>query len=96
MNGRALELTLQKKILKLAEGIRQISALGVISRQATESIVWKISFSQTSIVGRIGRSMMAPVYGKLNAPFFRPLHAGRERCTFWRRAEALPEVGLEG
>ena len=54
--------------------IRIILSKGVISRDELESIIGGLSFAQTSVFGRIGRGVMAPLYAKLrSAPL--PSHA---------------------
>ena len=88
-NGMALALSLSPdKVEKWTRRLKEILALWTITRQEAESLIGKLSFSQTSIFGRIGRSMMAPPHGMHNSPQFHPLLPERARraLQWWATA----------
>ena len=82
----SVTLTEEKKSLcvdRLGEFLRT----GHIMRRELESATGRLSFSQTSVLGRFGRGITQPLYRKLNAPFYQSVlsDAGR-KVSQWRAA----------
>ena len=63
-----------------------------MTRQEMGSLIEEESSPQTSVFGRIGRSVTAPLYGELNAPTPHPPLSARERRALRRRAATLPDL----
>ena len=68
--------------------IREFASLGRIQHKDLESLIGKLSFTQTSVFGRVGRAMMAALYQKVNAKFYDPVLSDRELTTlrWWPNA----------
>ena len=85
-NGMTLEISLPlEKAKTWSAMIQKIIDLGVVGQKELESIIGRLSFTLTSIFGRFGRAMLAPLYAKNNAPYYHPLLSDRERnvLTWW-------------
>ena len=67
--------------------------LGVISHGELESLIGRLSFSQTSIFGRIGRSMLAPLYIKLKTRYYHPLISPAEMNLLSWWTTTLADMG---
>ena len=88
-NGMTLEVSLpEDKKKKWVDMITQIIDLGIITHDQLESLIGRLSFSQTSIFGRFGRPMMTQLYNKLNARRFHPVLSTNEIriLQWWRTA----------
>ena len=84
-NDMTLSIALpEDKKTNWATIIDKIPTLGVVQHSQLESLIGKLSFSQTSIFGRFGRPMLTPLQIKLNARHFRTLLSDREiRIPQW-------------
>ena len=88
-NGMALEISLTaEKKEKWINAIHEYLTLWVITREQLDSLIGKLSFSQTAIFGRVGRPLLSAFYQKLNArryhsssraERFAPYNGGRPR-----------------
>ena len=72
--------------------IQRILSAGFISHAELESVIGRLPATQTSVFGRIGRRMMAPLYAKLRADPYHPVLSDRETATLAWRAAALPNM----
>ena len=72
--------------------IQRILSAGFISRAELESAIGRLSFTQTSAFGRIGRGMMAPLYTKLRAAPYHPVLSDRGETALAWWAAALPNM----
>ena len=64
--------------------------MGVITHDQLESLIGRLSFSQTSIFGRFGRPMMTQLYNKLNARRYHPILSTNEiRIPQWWRTALI-------
>ena len=64
--------------------INRIITAGEVSHMELESIIGKLSFTQTSVFGRIGRGMMAPLYAKLKTfPYHQSLSVKELTTLRW-------------
>ena len=90
-NGMTLEVSLPAdKKQKWADAITRILDLGVITHDQLESLIGRLSFSQTSIFGRFGRPMLTHLYTKLNAHRYHPVLETKEiRILQWWRTSLL-------
>ena len=78
-NGMTLEVPLPAdKKTKWVDAITRILDIGVITHDQLESLIGRLSFSQTSIFGRFGRPMMTHLYTKLNAIRYHPVLTTKE------------------
>ena len=67
-NGMLLRIFLPKsKIEKWSTEVEEILRCGSVEHKPLEKIIGKLSFTQTSIFGRFGRTMLRPLYNKKNA-----------------------------
>ena len=84
-NGMALEVSLpEDKKTNWADPIAKILDLCVITHDQLESLIGRLSFSQTSIFGRFGRPMMTHLYTKLNTFRYHPILNTKEvRILQW-------------
>ena len=72
--------------------IKRILAEGIVSHDELESIIGRLSFTQTSVFGRIGRGMLAPLYAKLRALPYHTALSCRESTTLAWWTAALPNL----
>ena len=63
-----------------------------IARKDLESVIGRLSFTRTSVFGRIGRSMRAPLYKKLHMGKYIPALSLIEATSLGRRAASLAHV----
>lgn len=88
-NGAALEVSLPgEKGTKWIDAVAKILDIGVVTHDQLESLIGRLSFSQTSIFGRFGRPMMTHLYTKLNAKRPHPVLTTKEIriLQWWRTA----------
>ena len=52
--------------------IDRIIEAGAVAHKGDGSIIWRLSFAQTSVCGMIGRATMAPLYTKLHPGKYHP------------------------
>ena len=72
-NGMALVISLpREKAHRWARLINTIIASANISHSTLESLIGRLSFSQTAVFGRFARAMLKPLYAKLFSPRFHP------------------------
>ena len=65
--------------------IKRVVDSGSVSPMELESIVGRLSFTQTSVFGRVGRWMMAPRYAKLrDFPYRQALSQKESTALRWR------------
>ena len=70
-NNMTLTISLpQEKALTWGSKLTEHLLRGTIQRKELESVVGKLSPTQTPIFGRIGRAMMATLFQKLNAKYY--------------------------
>ena len=70
-NGMTLSIRLpKKKAAAWAMSIAAHASCGKISHADLESVIGRLSFTQTSVFGRIGRAMLSPLYTKLHATHY--------------------------
>ena len=76
------------KALKWESKLREHLLRGAVHRKELESVVGKLSFSQTSVFGRIGRAMMTALFQKQNAKYYLAELSGREASVlrWWTQA----------
>ena len=92
-NGMALTSPLSPgKARDWAARIRDFRDLGAVTRQELGSLIGELSFFRTPVFGRISRSMMAPLYGKLDAPPFHPPLSDRGAGGLHWWALGLPDI----
>lgn len=72
--------------------IRQTLAAGSIRHDELGSPTGLLPFSQTSVFGRFGRSMMQPLYRKVYFPFYSPVISPDEALVLERRAALLRRI----
>ena len=88
-NDMSLTVSLpREKAIRWGAKIREFALLGRIQHKDMESLIGKLSFTQTSVFGRVGRAMMAALYQKVNAKFYDPALSDRELTTlhWWSNA----------
>ena len=61
--------------------IRRVVGSGSVSHMELESIIGRLFFTQTSVFGRIGRGMVAPLYAKLRTFPYRHVLSPKESTT---------------
>ena len=72
-NEMLLRITLPEEKESAWTSITQrVLSAGFISHAKLESIIGRLSLTQTSVFGGIGRGAMAPLYAKLLADPYRP------------------------
>lgn len=72
------------KRVNWARMIDNILELGVATHSQLESLIGRLSFSQTSIFGRFGRPMISPLYVNLDTLHYHPILSDREiRVLQW-------------
>ena len=62
---------------------------GSVTHKELESLVGRLSYSQTSIFGRFGRAMMHPLYRKLRSGYYQPKLSGVDTSILQRWKEIL-------
>ena len=72
--------------------ILSILSRGVISHDELESLIGRLSFTQTSVFGRIGRGMLAPLYAKLRSVPYHAALSDKESMTLSWWTAALPNM----
>ena len=72
--------------------IGRILSEGVVSQDALDSIIGRLSFAQTSVFGRVGRGMMAPLYAELRSAPYHTTLSGRDSMTLAWWTAALPNM----
>ena len=72
--------------------IQRILTAGFIPHSESGSVIARLSFTQTSVFGVVGRSMMAPLYAKLRADPYLPVLSGRETAAVAWWAASLPNM----
>ena len=84
-NGMLLHIELPREKAATWIGlINRIITAGEVSHMELESIIGKLSFTQTSVFGRIGRGMMAPLYAKLKTfPYHQSLSVKELTTLRW-------------
>ena len=81
-NDMSLTVSLpREKALRWGAKIQEFIALRTIQHKELESLIGRLSFTQTSVFGRVGRAMMAALYQKVNAKFYSPDLSDRELTT---------------
>ena len=87
-NDMSLSVELpREKAVAWGEAIDGFLPLGSIAHKELEGVIGRLSFTQTSVYGRVGRAMPTALYQKQNAKFYTPTLSGREASTLrWRRA----------
>ena len=85
-NDMALEISLPfDKVSAWTSRIGRFLEPCAITPAEMDSLIGRLSFSQTSVFGRFGRPFPAHLYDKQNAPYFPPILSGREiRPLRWR------------
>ena len=80
----SVELTEEKKKCR-ADRLDEYVEGGWIAYKELESLIGRLSFSQTSVFGRFGRALMQPLHRKLKAPVFpgRLTHSDRLVFQWW-------------
>ena len=58
--------------------LERLINLGVATEQELQSVVGRLSFTQTCIYGKMGRAMLSPFYEKLKTPYYHPRLEERE------------------
>ena len=77
-NDIAIEARLHReKETRWVKMTTEILKTGAKSGGPLESVMGRLSFSQTSIFGRFGRPMLSPLYGVLNSPSSHTLRSAR-------------------
>ena len=91
-NDMTLEISLSPdKVTSWSDRIDKFLELGVITPTELDSLIGRLSFSQTSIFGRFGRPFLAHLYAKQNAPYYSHILSDREQrslrwwCTMLRQ-----------
>ena len=91
----ALEIKLpQDKKDKWITAINGFLGKGTISKDQLDSLIGRLSFSQTSLFGRFGRHMMTPIHTKANACPYTPTLSDRDVRTLHWWATALRTHGV--
>ena len=85
----AISLPEDKKS-KWTERILDILREDHVTHPELESVIGRLSFSQTSIFGRVGRVMLSPLYTKLHSPFYTGALTECERNSLLWWSVALP------
>ena len=82
-NNMSLKITLPpEKVLRWCDLLKQYIKQGAIPEKELESLIGKLSFSQTSVFGRMGRAMMSTLYQKQNAKPYQKKLTNRDLYTF--------------
>ena len=84
-NGMTLSIRLPPSKAKTwTSMIERIITTGSISHKELESVIGRLSFTQTSVFGRIGRAMLSPLYIKLHTDTYFPALSLKEAtCLRW-------------
>lgn len=72
--------------------IRRVAGPGLVSHKELEPIIGRFPFTQTSVFGRIGRGMSAPLYAKLRAFSYRQALSPKESAALRWWTVALDRV----
>ena len=89
-NEMAVEIALKPvKVNIRCKRIELILELGAITMTEPEGADGGLSFSDPSIFGRFGRPLRAPLYAKLNPPFYHIAISDRAVRAYRRRSESL-------
>ena len=76
-NGMTLSISLpEDKARRRSEINSSVACNGSIPHKDLEKLVGKLSFSQTSVFGKFGRSMPKPLFGKLKSTPYEPRLSG--------------------
>ena len=79
----------ESKVRTSCEMPNRLITLGVATDQELQSLVGRLSFTQTCIYGKMGRATLSPFYDKLKARYFRPKLDERELNALRRWSVAL-------
>ena len=71
----------REKALRWGAKLQGYVAQRTIRHKDLESVIGELSFTQTSVMGRVGRAMMTSLYQKLNAKFYCADLTDRELTT---------------
>ena len=92
-NGMELLISLpETKRVRWCKAVRSYLAKGSITHSELDSLTGKLSFSQTSVFGRMGRAMMQPLYRKLYAPYYDATISDSDRIVLEWWAELLLRI----
>ena len=87
-NGVILNIFLpEEKIFLRATLIEAINVKGSVQHKKLEKLIGKLSFTQTSVFGRFGRTPLRPLRRKLHSrPYISPLSISESNLLSWRAA----------
>ena len=93
-NGMLLKILLPKsKVNKWSGEVEQILRIGSVGHTPLGGLIGELSFTQTSIFGRFGRTMLRPLYNKKNAhPFVSTLSEDDKENLRWRVASIRASI----